>query len=69
MHARMCCARKGVSSSAVTLVVQDGGRILVDSLLACGVSEPTACKITVGIAAPCNLLAVSGSGPSRFIYG
>eukprot|EP00775_Hariotina_reticulata_P003588 gene3588-3854_t len=30
----------------------DGGRILVDSLLTCGVADTTACKITIAVAAP-----------------
>jgi hypothetical protein len=30
----------------------DGGRILVDSLLACGVAPPTAAKVAIGVALP-----------------
>jgi hypothetical protein len=32
--------------------LQDGGRILVDSLLTCGVSERTTALVTCGVAAP-----------------
>jgi Zn-dependent protease len=39
----------------------DGGRILVDLLLTCGVPPITTAKITVGVAAPISIAIVSGA--------